>query len=338
MPAVAFTDIFRIIVGIEVGSEIAFLVTRLHKGSCRIIDIPVVLGTFIKLVGNLRLTHLLGHHGDTIIIIGVFQRLGQGPTFPFLRIAVSRDISQLLILADSPVIVPVSRRDTGFERLFGVKVSDAFQVSIHYDGNGVITNHHISLPAIQVPQRQRSALFIEFQESFDHIVCPFGFGVGEERMSGAISVPQREGRIVRPSVRLVDLLIRAIVGTVHVAIDCRGDHGMIECGVELHHIVRIRTLYLYFGQLLVPFTGRLCLIVVEIVFRSFCTQVLACSFHADAGYSCRNEDFFIFLRIKVEAGDISCADPTPVFRRNGSCIDMAGRERFGEASLEINML
>ena len=76
LPAITFTDIFGIVVGAEVCSEVPFLVTRLHERSGRIINIPVVLSTFVEFIGDLFLAHLLCHCCNTIIIISIFQCLG----------------------------------------------------------------------------------------------------------------------------------------------------------------------------------------------------------------------------------------------------------------------
>ena len=106
-------------------------------------------------------------------------------------------------------------------------------------------------------------------------------------MRSAISIPQRESGIVRPSVRFMDLLIRAVIGTIHITVNCRSDHGMVQSSIELHQIISIRAFHLYFRKLLVPCFGSLRLIIIEIVFRNLRTQVLACSFHTDTGYTCR---------------------------------------------------
>ena len=106
----------------------------------------------------------------------------------------------------------------------------------------------------------------------------------------------------------MDLLIRAVIRTIHVAIDRRGDHGMIQGRIEFHHIVCIPALHLNLGKLSVPIRASLRLIVIEIILRGFRTQILSRSLHADARDSGRDKDFLILLRIEIETGHIGRTD------------------------------
>ena len=126
----------------------------------------------------------------------------------------------------------------------------------------------------------------------------------------------------------MNLLVRAVIGTVHITINSRSNHGMIQGSVKLHQVIGIRTLHLYFRKLLVPCLGSLHLIIIEIIFRSLRTQILTCSFHTDTGYTCRHQNFLIFLRIEIETGNISRTDPATIFRYDGSRVHMASHERF----------
>ena len=136
----------------------------------------------------------------------------------------------------------------------------------------------------------------------------------------------------------MDLLIRAVIRTIHVAIDRRGDHGMIQGRIEFHHIVCIPALHLNLGKLSVPIRASLRLIVIEIILRGFRTQILSRSLHADARDSGRDKDFLILLRIEIETGHIGRTDPTFFLGHDRSRIHMTSHERLRETGLEINML
>ena len=43
LPTIALANIFRIIIGAEISGKVSFLITRLHKGSCRIVHIMIIL-------------------------------------------------------------------------------------------------------------------------------------------------------------------------------------------------------------------------------------------------------------------------------------------------------
>ena len=76
LPSVAFADVRCIVIGFEILDKDAFVVTWLHERSGGIIDILVVLRTFVKFVSDVLITHLLCHFGNTVIIESIFQSFG----------------------------------------------------------------------------------------------------------------------------------------------------------------------------------------------------------------------------------------------------------------------
>ena len=73
LPAVALADVRSIVVRREVPDKLSLVITGLHERTYRIVDIPVITGTLIKLVRNLLIAQLLCHTGYTIVIICIFQ-------------------------------------------------------------------------------------------------------------------------------------------------------------------------------------------------------------------------------------------------------------------------
>ena len=157
-------------------------------------------------------------------------------------------------------------------------------------------------------------------------------------MSRTEGIPQRESGIVIPSVRLMDLIVGAVIRAVHIAEDGRGDHRVINSGIELHEVIRIISVHLDLGQFFVPTGNSFFMVLVEIIQRNFCLEILRCAFHADTRDSRIDQDLFVFLRIKIETGDVSGSDLSLIFCHDSSRIHMIGDKRLGETCLEINML
>ena len=125
-------------------------------------------------------------------------------------------------------------------------------------------------------------------------------------MSSTESIPQRESTVVHPTVGLMYLLVRTIILTIHVAIDSRSNHAMIQSCIEVHLVVGIATLHGDALQMLVPVSLRCCQVLVEVVMRSFCIQVLHGTFYAHTRESCHDSHLVAFFSIEHEAGNLRC--------------------------------
>ena len=77
LPAVAFADMRSVFVGFEVFDKVSFIVTRLHERSGRVVNILVVLRTFVEFVRYLFLAHLVRHLSNAVIVKCIFQCFGQ---------------------------------------------------------------------------------------------------------------------------------------------------------------------------------------------------------------------------------------------------------------------
>ena len=76
LPSVAFTNMRCIVIRLEIFDKVTFVIPWLHERCCGVVDVLIVLGTFVECVCNVLLTHLLGHFGNAVIVKGIFQRFG----------------------------------------------------------------------------------------------------------------------------------------------------------------------------------------------------------------------------------------------------------------------
>ena len=81
------------------------------------------------------------------------------------------------------------------ERQIGVEAAVALHVGVHNDGHGMIANHGTGIVAGQLPHGQDASLLILVQERvhIEGVLCRVDDG--QQRMQGAESIPQREGRV-----------------------------------------------------------------------------------------------------------------------------------------------
>ena len=156
-------------------------------------------------------------------------------------------------------------------------------------------------------------------------------------MSSAESIPQRESTVVHPTVGLMYLLVRTIILTIHVAIDSRSNHAMIQSCIEVHLVVCIATLHSNALQMLVPVSLRSCQVLVEVIMRSFCIQVLHSTFYANTRKCSHDSHLVAFFCIEHETGNLRC---TYLFalQLDFSLIEFHRLERTREAGCEVYLL
>ena len=309
MPCITFTNVSGIFIRIEIRLEYSLVIDRLHEVSSRVIYIAIVLWTFVELVSQLGLTHLLSHFSNTEVIECIFQSTRQWPVLWIVFIGyIVRDITILLIRTNTTIFINISCSYTSLQCLFCIKITNTFQISIHNYRHRVVTNHHVCFATPEVPHRQTSVLFEECDERLHHIVYTGRLCICKQRMSRTECIPQREGAIICPAVGLMYLLVRSIVFAIHIAIDCRSNHAMIQSCIEIHTVVGIATHHFDGRQLLVPCILRLSQIFVEVIMRSFSSQVILCTFHAYTRNSGCNHHLVALFCIKVETSDVWCTN------------------------------
>ena len=74
-------------------------------------------------------------------------------------------------------------------------------------------------------------------------------------MLGTIRIPQRENRIVRKTLRQVHVVVQSAVTAVHVHVQGRVDHRVIQGGIE-HGLLVGRSVHFDEGKRLIPCSGR----------------------------------------------------------------------------------
>ena len=156
-------------------------------------------------------------------------------------------------------------------------------------------------------------------------------------MSRTECIPQRECAVVYPTVCLMYLLVRTIILAVHIAIDCRSNHGVIQSCIEIHSIVGISTNHLNGIQLVVPIGFSLSQILVEIIVRSFSLQVFYRSFYADTRQGRCNHQLIALFGIKHETGNIRSTHFFTL-QLDFSVIYYQILKRSGESGCEIHFL
>ena len=190
MPCIAFTNMWRIFLGMEILDKITFIIFRLHKRSSRIVHIPVILRTGIESIRNVLPSHLGSHFSYTKIIERIFQCSWQRPVLGIIFICdIVRDISLLLIKANASILINIRRSYTSFQCLFGIKITDTLQIRIHNNWHCVVTNHHVCFTSVEVPHWQTAILFVEGDEGFHHVVHTRRLYISIKRMRGTVRIP-----------------------------------------------------------------------------------------------------------------------------------------------------
>ena len=179
-----------IVIGTERPDKNTLVINGLHKSCSGIEYILVVLRTLVKLFRQFRLSHLARHLCNAIIIKSILQCFGKRPIVGIILIFyIIRNITELLIKPDSPIIVQVGSGNTGLQCFLCIKVTYSFQISIHNDGNSMIANHHISLTTPKVPNRKPAVLVIKSKKRLYHVIGADRLGISKKRMGGTISIP-----------------------------------------------------------------------------------------------------------------------------------------------------
>ena len=88
-----------------------------------------------------------------------------------------------------------------------------------------------------------------------------------------VSVPKGEHCVVREFFGLVDLVVQAPVGSVHIHVDRRVDHRVVEGCVE-HLLLSVSAFDVHYGKLFLPSVSGISGNLVKWLSGSLCFQVL----------------------------------------------------------------
>ena len=98
----------------------------------------------------------------------------------------------------------------------------------------MITNHAPVFVAHVRPNRQSpmNALLAVFQHGLHHIGIALSLQHIEQRMQGAISVPQRKDGVVGESFGLMNIVVKAAILAVNIHINGRINHRVVQRSVK----------------------------------------------------------------------------------------------------------
>ena len=86
VPCIALADVRSILVGAEIGLEFSLAVAWLHECGGGVILVAPVACTAVELRGDAVMSHGLGHAGDAVVIIRIFQRARHCPVVGIIRV------------------------------------------------------------------------------------------------------------------------------------------------------------------------------------------------------------------------------------------------------------
>ena len=128
----------------------------------------------------------------------------------------------------------------------------------------MVAAHAPAFVCHQVPdgQQVQGALLLDAYHALSHVSALPGLDEVEQRVLGAIGVPEGEDGVVGEAVGLVDLHVTTAVLAVDIHVDGRVDHRVVERGVEEGFLV-VAALYLQSQELFLPTVRGLLAQLVE---------------------------------------------------------------------------
>lgn len=263
-----------------------------------------VAGALAEFCGDGGLAKLVGHARDGPVVEGVFQRLGG--RFAFF---VDGHVAQLAVLRDAVVRAVVGAGDHGIERFVGIEAADAFHEGVGNHRHGVVADHAPGFQAVERPDGQDAvgALAARGEQGIDHVAAALRrLHQGQQRMQGAVGVPEREGGIVGPATRLMHRIVRPAVLAIAVHEQGGAEQGVIQRGVELGALLR-RALRIDRRQRLCPLRARIGAHAVEIEIGHLRVEI-----GDGAGLADRRQRNLDHQRRAI-VGDVEHADQLPAF-------------------------
>ena len=235
---------------------------------------------------------------DGPVVVTVFQRVAGGG-----RGCLQRHIAQVDVISQAGVIADIGGLDHRFQGLIDRDVQSLGE-GVGQDRDGVVAAHAPVFVAHVAPDREHAvgALLLMADHRHGHISGLLGLHQREQRMFGAVGVPQREDGIVREAIGLVDLPVETAVLAVHVHVYRRVDHRVVVGRVE-HRFLVLGTIDLNAFQFAVPGLGGHGPEGVEILPLRFRLQVLPGALHAHGRQGDLHLQHGVGGRIELEPGD-----------------------------------
>ena len=210
----------------ERSAPVAVRLPAADKARRRVEEVPIAEGTGVVLRRNIRMAQRFGHSGDAPVVVGELEGLGDG-----FDDAVAGGIAILVVGGRSRI--QVGRGDHRGESLLTVEGSDPAQPGIGDDRDGMVADHAVGVGLAERPHGQPSVTVVHVQEAEDHILHQVGAEEHLERIPAAEGVPQGKRGIILPAFRNPDHLLGVVaVAAVHVGLEIRRHHRMVEGGIE----------------------------------------------------------------------------------------------------------
>ena len=132
-------------------------------------------------------------------------------------------------------------------------------VGFEHHRHGMVTNHAVGFVAGQFPHGQLAPLLEVFHGGVDEVDGAFGLNLSEQRVQGAVGVPEGEDGVdLAALVDHVDLSVSATIAAVLVAPEVRGRHTMVEGGIEAALLLLASTVHTQLAEGFFPgLVGRL---------------------------------------------------------------------------------
>ena len=174
----------------------------------------------------------LGHLCNAPVVVGVFEGLADGLVVEFGAQVTLFTIGALGLGA-------VACGHHGVEQLLGgvsgkcaVGLCEV-DICLEHHRHRMVAYHAVRLVTCQFPHRQLAALLVILHSGVYEVHRAFGFYLRQQRMQGAVGVPEREDGVDLPTlVGHVNLAVGAAVAAVLVAPQVGCCHAVVEGGVE----------------------------------------------------------------------------------------------------------
>ncbi len=165
------------------------------------------------------------------------------------------DVMILDVFSKTVKIRHIGRADSGLHGFLRIEIAHILHHGIGDERNGMVADHTPVFVGIMAPygQHMMHALVVMGQHRFDHVVVPFRLNDVEQGMQRPVGVPERENSVVGEFVGSMDILVQPTVAAVHIFVNYRAKHGMVQGRVKSDHAGISHGFHLDFSQLFVPF-------------------------------------------------------------------------------------
>ena len=259
-----------------------------HEACGGVKDVAIVKCALVKLCCYFLVSQFVGNRCDAPVIVAVFQSLRY-------RLVLLVGIDEALLVEDVDAELFLARAlQHSEEQLFHLLVGegDSLHPGVSYHGNGVIAYHAVRFVAVKFPDRQLAAFAVDAEEGVEEVFGAFLLDDAEERVQGAVGVPQREDGVLLVLLADVHLAVHSAIFAVDVREEAGGDSGVIQGGVERRELLfcledgavgashAVLSLHLNLVEELVPGCFGACVCLAELLLEVLLAQ-LVCQFAAE---------------------------------------------------------